>query len=216
MALLSKKEFARKCGMPTNQLSVAINRDKKVMLRPDDLIDDADLSNKLFFDLRKAKGLTEPKGIKPEKVKVEQVPRSETYVELDEPQKRIAPNAELMELDESEQTYKHFLAKKTENESALKEIEIAKKKGDVIPSELIGPLVMLHNQSILNAHKNADEEILTYIGHKYEITVEDKAKARQKMVDARNSAMKNAISATMKGLQNIIVEYSEKRGVGQK
>ena len=98
----------------------------------------------------------------------------------------------------------------------IKKIEIAKKKGDVVPSELIGPLVLLHNQSILIAHKNADEEILTFIGHKYELTLEDMADTRQKMVNARNAAMQNATKATMKGLQNIITQFSEKRGVGQK
>lgn len=68
----------------------------------------------------------------------------------------------------------------------------------------------------MQEQKNADDEMLTFLGHKYEISGADLADIRSKWVSLRNAAVRKATEQSIKSIDNIVNDYAEKRGVGQR
>ena len=95
------------------------------------------------------------------------------------------------------------------------QIEIQKKKGEVVPVELIKPVILQHNQSILTEFKNAGDEILRIMSKKYSFSVEDLAYCKGEFVKTINNSMSKAILATTKSIDSIIQSHIEKKGVGE-
>jgi hypothetical protein len=216
MALLSKKEFADQCGIPTNNLSVQISRGK-VVLTDAGMIDTANDKNRAFWEKRLSKKSTDSENAEQtasalaavQKKAVPVINFTETNTEDNSPESIPA-------FVVSERKLKHLDTQKRAKEIEKLELEIEKKKGEVIPSELIKPVFLQHNQHILHAMKNADEEILTHISHKYSITAPDMAYMRGKSIEIRNAAMQKATDSSIKSIANIINEFAEKRSAGQK
>ena len=95
------------------------------------------------------------------------------------------------------------------------QIEIQKKKGEVVPVELIKPVILQHNQSILTEFKNAGDEILRIMSKKYSFSVDDLAFCKGEFVKTINNSMGKAIYATTKSIDSIIQNHIEKKGVGE-
>lgn len=95
------------------------------------------------------------------------------------------------------------------------QIEIQKKKGEVVPVELIKPVILQHNQSILTEFKNAGDEILRIMSKKYSFSIEDLAFCKGEFVKTINNSMSKAIYATTKSIDSIIQNHIEKKGVGE-
>jgi hypothetical protein len=196
MALLSKKEYAELCGMATNALSVYIHPDRSEVIVENGYIDSENETNKRFLEKRIAKGKS----------------KSATF----EGERKPNNNEGIPSYEESEQLVKFWDAKKREKEVEKLQIEVSKKKGEVIPSELMKPLILQHNQHILMEQKNADEEMLTMFAHKHSIPGADVAYIREAWINRRNAAVKSATKATVSGVESVIQDYSEKRGVGER
>lgn len=95
------------------------------------------------------------------------------------------------------------------------QIEIQKKKGEVVPVELIKPVILQHNQSILTEFKNAGDEILRIMSKKYSFSIEDLAFCKGEFVKTINNSMSKAIFVTTKSIDSIIQSHIEKKGVGE-
>jgi len=193
MALLTKKEFTALCGIKTNRLSVEIERGK-VILGDNDMVDPDNETNVAFRERVQSK----------QAAKNEQISRSETYVEPGgDDEDGINP------LTVSDKRYKHFLAQKTEKAVELADLEIAKKRGVVVPSELIKPLFSQHNQSIITEFKNLMDSALRVVGKECDLTVEQAARIKGDWIAGLNEAMDRAKKATAKGIANIVENYQE-------
>lgn len=218
MAILTIDQFATKCNMPRRALMVYVGRGTIVV--DGEMIDTNHDKNVAFFNKREAKGLTVHKGVKPEKVsvpKVEQIPREETYKP---PTLPIQPDSDAMDgilpLSESERLYKHRMAEKVKVDIEKVNLDISKKRGEVIPYELIIPLFLQHNQSLTSSFKNVAEAILTEYGLIKSFSTEEMAMLRGRMIDSINLGIKNAHASTSKNVANIVREFSEKRGAGER
>jgi len=214
MALLTKNEFAEQCGIQTKALSVYIQRGKVVVVN--EHLDTNNDRNKAFIEKNKGK--------KREKELIKDIPTIAPTVKHqvniddfdDDVLNEDDEDSEVPALYVSEKLLKHLDTKKREREISLLKIKEDKIRGIVIPSDLIKPVFLQHNQYILMEQKNADEEILTMYAHKYSMSLEDIAFMRGEYVKRRNAAVQKAAESSAKAVENIVRDFSDKRGVGER
>lgn len=213
MALLTKKEFAGLCDIATKNLATYILR-KKVVAREDGLIDTADEKNKAFLQkYAKAKTEAAPQITIPEPSKEEE---GTIQVNLGDGGQLVLDLKNIPQYKDSERLLKYLDTLKRQREVEKLELENAKKKGEVIPSELIQPLFMQHNQSLITEYKNATDEIVRTIKKKKDLNANEEAEIKGQLVQIVNTAMEKATTMTIKGLDNIINDFKDKRGRGEK
>lgn len=196
MALLTKKEIAELCGLETKNLSVYITRGK-VIVGKNDLIDTNVDKNKSFIEKRKGK-------ISDVKI------QTTTVIES-----KVSEQSEGQSYTESERQLKYLDTIKRQKEIEKLDIEIQKKRGEVVPSELIKPVFLQHNQSIITEITNRCDEFIRIFSKKRTLTVNEVAEVRGEVVSWVNESMNKAILASIKSVENIITEHSEKKGVGE-
>ncbi len=212
MAIYSKKEFSSLCGIETKNLSNYINR-KNVIATKDGFIDDSVDKNRAFLAKRRSK--SSQKKIMTTVSKIEKNKKTvQTEDESDE--NSFSDSHEGQTLEESQRHLKYLDTQKRLKEIEKLEIEIAKKKGEVIPSELIGPCVLQHNQSIITEFKNTADEIIRIIAKKKSLSVNEMAEIKGDLVVCINTSIQKATTLTANTIENIISDYSEKRGIGER
>lgn len=203
MAVYSKKEFADKCGMPTKNLAVYVQR-KQLVIKKDGTIDGNNDKNRVFLEKRLAKG----------KVKAAKasVPQVKTNAEEDE---EFLEDAGIPSLTVSTQRLKFLDAQKREIEIKKQEFDLAKKRGEVIPTELMKPVVLQHNQSIVVEFKNAVDEVIRIIAKRKALTVKEVAEIKGESIKAINDAMARATTVTVNNIEQVLADYKNKREVGE-
>ncbi|MBX9450020.1 MAG: hypothetical protein KL787_10025 [Taibaiella sp.] len=216
MALFTKKEFAEKCGMMTKNLSVYVGRGQ-VIVRDDKLIDDSDPINQSFLQKHSSKIMTSD-----EEAEIIERVNSVTRkinLELSEMADSEDSSGDLGGIPSykvSEQLLKYLDTKKREKEVLLLEIKRQKLEGEVIPSELIPPVILQMNHSLMTEIKNELEEVLRTITNKHRITHTELSEYRRMVTDSLNSGASKAAASAKASIQALISEYSEKRGVGER
>lgn len=230
MSLLTKRSFAEYCGITTRYLSVDLSRNN-VVINDDGMIDTTNPKNQIYIQ-KKLMG-KEPNSIsipEPTKPKAEKVvvPRGnvaplppKASMQLPDGMTESEVNTALqmiegMDYQQLEMLYKYLQGEKLKTDIEKNKIEIEKKMGVVVPSEPLIPIVKQHNHFILQEQKNADEELLLAMSHKYDIAPSDTAYLRGEWIRLRNDAVTKATNLTVKAIGDVINDYSEKRGVGQR
>jgi hypothetical protein len=206
MALLSKKEFAQQCNIETKALSVQISRGKVIV--ENDLIDTNNDKNRAF--LEKYMGRDREIDKLPPKEPTKTIKTSSNEPEDGKDDSNIPS------FTESERLLKHLDTQKRQKEIEKLEIDISKKRGEVIPSDLVKPIFLQHNQSIVTEFKNAADDFIRTISKKKALSVNETAEIRGKLVEIINQAMNKATTASVKAVDVIISDFSEKRGVGER
>ena len=210
MALLSKKEVAKKCGWQTNKLSTYISRGKVVV--KNDRIDTEDDVNRAFLEKYSIHDL-------------DALPQLESYTKqktnsrsnnTQEEDPGSIEEDDLPPLSISNRRYMHLKAVKTERENALLKLKEEKIRGEVIPSDLVKPLFLMHNNSMVHAFKNLIDEEQRRLVKRYGINVNEAADMRSRIIEGINEAMKKATKSTTSNISNIIKEYAVKKGVGER
>lgn len=229
MAILTKQEVAEATGQTTRSLSVYIKRKKLPVINKGankGMVDTKDRAWVEFISMYGWKGKDgntvaakptpqlkhQPQPQEPE----DDTDFTDFGIDEDVETDHDTTGGKLMELPKSDKMYKHFLAVKTQRAAELDKIKIEKLKGIVIPSAFIQPVFLQHNQYILTEQKNADEEMLTAMKQKYDITGEDLAWIRGEWTKRRNQAVNKAVDSSLKSVDTIISNFSEKRGVGER
>lgn len=204
MALKTKKEFAALVNQSTRWLSVYIERGK-VVVNKKGMIDTENVVNKSFLLQYDPTKKTEP-----------QIPREETFKDPTATSERPAELGDIPDVYVSDARYKHFLALKTERAAELDRLKIDKIKGEVIPSDLMPPVILQHNQSFVTAFKNVADQILTDFAKIKNFSVAEIADMRGRMLQAINDGAKNATAMSLKTVSVIVKDFSVKRGVGER
>ena len=231
MAVITKKSFANQCDIETKYLSVDISRGK-VIVNDDGMIDTSNPKNQIYIQKKlmgkepnpisstpeptkpKAEKISVPRGnVAPQQPKASmQLPDGITEGEVSTAMQMI----EGMDYQQLEMLYKYLQGEKLKTDIEKNKIDIEKKMGVVVPSEPLIPIVKQHNHFILQEQKNADEELLLAMAHKYDIAPSDTAYLRGEWIRLRNDAVTKATNLTVKSIEDVINDYSEKRGVGQR
>lgn len=214
MALLSKQEFSTLCTIKTKDLSVYIGR-KKVVVRPDDMIDTEDPMNIAFMDKKGVTAATvasvpsgraaKAEGKKPAKGDKAQPAAASKPADPDQPEYHIS-TAKL----------KHLDTQKREEEIKHLRLKNSKISGELIPAALVEPLFVQHNQSFLTSFNQVAAAILTEFAHIKKFTPEEMAQMRTRMVAQINKGMADAEELTTSSLKMIVTEYAQSKGVGER
>lgn len=219
MALHSKKDFAELCGLPTKNLATYIGRGK-VIIGEGDLIDDKNSINKIFLEQRKSKAseqqvINHIKQYPTAKEKEDLVTPSPDEDDDDESGGRIHV-AGKMDTAKALEKLAYFRAEKTERETIRLDLDIQKKRGEVIPSDMVKPIFVRHNQFILTNFKNATDDILARFAKYKELEPEYVAELRGEMIAVINRAVADSVKMSIESVEDIVNEYKVKRGVGER
>jgi hypothetical protein len=95
------------------------------------------------------------------------------------------------------------------------QLELDKKRGEVVPSAAVTPLFQSHNRNIIFEFKNFTDELLRQLASSHDINLEEQAKWRKFLTDGINRALSKSVDSTIAQLDDIISEFSVKRGVGE-
>lgn len=210
MAKIPKKEFAELCGLTTGNLGNYIKRGHVVCVH--DLIDTTNPTNLRFLEKRSAKDKADKQpaeGQKPKKTTAAQ-PKGKEIPDIED----LTPE-EVPSYEESERKLKYLDTLKREKEIEKLQIDIDKKKGVVVPSELIKPVFLQHNQNIVQEFKNTADEIVRTFSKKHSLGANEVAEIKGELVACINSAIKKAVHASISQVKNIINEHSIKKEVGE-
>jgi hypothetical protein len=227
MALYKKSDFAREVGLKTGNLTNYIKRGK-VVIREDELIDSEDLVNADFlkkraeFLAKKAAREAESGNLDPAPEEVNPISDPELPLsdfppgdsdQNDEEVKRIASSGGLFGLDKMKIAAD---IQRIETVRDLNLLKIQKEQGEIIPTELMGPIIAQFAMSITSAFRSAADNLLTEFAHKHKIDGESESELRTKIVAITNEAVETAVDESHRAVDRIAGDYSNKRGVGQK
>jgi hypothetical protein len=98
----------------------------------------------------------------------------------------------------------------------LNRLKIEKQEGENIPTELVMPLVSQFAHSMIGAFKNGMEAMLVEIGHKKKLTNAEMADLRKVLTATINRAASDGVEDARKATGNIVNEFIEKRGKGER
>lgn len=202
MPIVDKKEFSKLCGKPVNKLWTYIDRGKIILLG-DGKLDTNDPRNKAFLEKWAARTDTN--------TPIQTPTILESKIQPTQPQEQ----SEGQSYTESERQLKYLDTIKRQKEIEKLEIEIQKKKGEVVPSELIKPVFLQHNQSIITEFKNATDEIIRIFSKKRSLTVEEVAEIKGETTETINNAINKATFSTVKAVESIVSEHSERKAIGE-
>lgn len=213
MALYSKKEFADILDMSTKALSVYISRGNVIV--KGDKIDGDHPTNRLFQSKRKVTAAksgskTANKTDLPEAFEVISAPTSDIITaERPKKGKKLDP----VDLDNQKTLLE---IEKKQREIALADMKIERYNGTVVPSDLIKPVFLQHNQSMITEFKNAAEGIIRVLASKKQMSNDEKAEVRGQLVEQLNNAVDRATKASLKSVESIIKNFMEARTAGEK
>jgi hypothetical protein len=233
MAEYSREEFAKLCGQTKSYQAVYIKRGKiKVQEKVTatgtvEVIDSNDAANTLYLEkIYGRMDLVPGAALKPANSIV--IPLVAPVGAggnsgaggadglSDEEIKKALEHCGGMNYQELEKVYKYLQGEKLKSDIEKNKIDIQKKKGEVIPAELISPLFVQHSQSFLQAFKNVAENILTEYALIKKFTVPEIADMRGRMIIAINKGMTDADALTASSVSGIVKEFAQKRGVGER
>jgi uncharacterized protein YcgL (UPF0745 family) len=195
MPLYTRVEFAKLCGIESGNLSNVIKRGNVVL--SGEFIDDSIAVNRQF--MQKRAQLLARKGV-PEAVS--------KHDKVGKPNLTDAHNL----VDEKTQADIERIRTVTE----LNRLKIAKQEGENIPTELVMPLVAQFAHSMIGAFKNGMEAMLVEIGHKKKLTNAEMADLRKVLTATINRSAQEGVEDARKATGNIVNEFIEKRGKGER
>lgn len=220
MPLFSKKDFAELCFTNTSDLSNYIRRGHVVYDEEKETIDSSDAKNAAFIVKRKqlqiqktAKSVVIPGADADELNSRTAKKKTEVTPKFDFPPEMLHSVKVSAETDTK---IKAATLEKTENEIRLQQMKIEKQKGELIPTQLVKDLIAQHSKSITVSFRNGAENFLMDITKKAGLTIEQVAELRGKLVEIINIAVNDSIDTSISGLENIVEEYTQQRGVGEK
>ena len=225
MALLTAKEIAQRIGMAPKQVYTYRERGKLVVGERG-LYDTAHPTNAAFLGKYVTKFETkqeiqsildestddeddEPQTAKQPATKKKKS-KKEDDKEEDDPTKGFSLRlltAELLKKERSAEQAQLLLQKT--------QLELDKKRGEVVPSAAVTPLFQAHNRNIIFEFKNFTDELLRQIASSHDINLEEQAKWRKFLTDGINRALSKSVDNTIAQLDDIISEFAVKRGVGE-
>lgn len=122
------------------------------------------------------------------------------------------------------------IQRKWEQEAEIREISLEKDRetleilkikreklmGTVIPTDAVRSTIMQLSKAFSTECKNANESFLSIIAKEFGIPQERLAYFRGLSIEIINKATDSAIDTSISQVKNIVKEYSEKRGVGER
>lgn len=203
MALYTRKEFYEKCGIQKAHLNVYIQRGK-VILSSEGLIDDTIEKNRIFYERQLIK--LQVNGIPVKKTVTEEKPEAEKRTD----------NFNSKIVFELEQKLKQAELEKKEVDTRIALLKEEKLRGIVIPTDIVTMLFAQHFKSMSVEFNQGADNLITEFSKMAELNITQISELRGKLIAIVNDAIHRGIEESKKSVKNIVAEYSEKKGVGEK
>lgn len=212
MALHSKSDFAKLCGLTTGNLTNYIKRNKVLM--SGDYIDDQETINKDFLKKRQSK--TPPKyesplpvlrSIRPDPGDLDEEP--EDYQDDDDSDTKGESGYSLDRKKVKRQI------EKLEVDTRLQELKEQKMRGELIPVDLVTSVFRAHNQSIITTMKDGIESLLISLSVEARLKGDQLATLRGKMVKILNDGADKSSEVSHRSLRSIVNQVKVKKEVGE-
>lgn len=204
------------CSMATNQLSVYVSR-KKVVLSGE-FIDTSIPQNRDFLKRRQEKyGQKQPANPSQETKQPSKPNVKEPVIESS------APEIDFPDDDDSGSSYavldkkeKALNIKKKREEIEILKVKKEKLHGVLIPTDLVKVLMAQHYKSVSTAFQHASDNLIMEMSKKKKLNRNEVAELRGHLVKIINKAVNDSIDDSKDNIKNIVSEYSERRGVGER
>jgi hypothetical protein len=95
-------------------------------------------------------------------------------------------------------------------------LDVSKRQGELIPYEIVTPLFKQHNHHLVTSFNDCIDTIIGDVLAGVELTLEQRAAINGKLTDAVNNAMRSATEMTANSLEDIVNEFADRRGRGQR
>lgn len=216
MALHTKKDFAKMCGLTTGNLSVYEKR-KKVIYSGDYIDDNIDL-NKSFLESRKTKlEVSEPveeKTLPAENVK--KVKKGDAKPELSAPDvPKTAPNTRTTEFLRHENEKRSLQNERLKEEIDLIRMKKSKIGADTLPVGVIKAFIVIQAESAKVSWENATKEWLVRLTSKLQLSKDLQAEIYKGINETVNDTVVKAANLAKKSIRRVQLEISEKKGKGE-
>ncbi len=221
MALHTKKDFAKMCGMTTGNLSNYAKPPRNKVVYSGELIDDQIEPNKSFLQKRLevlAHGKNEIQTPEPLTTKSDNPPGPEfkkPVLPSGKEHKAQKPSQDggLYELDKQKKTL--------ELDKLEQEIEILKKKnekleGEYYPTELVKALITQLGKSFISEYKDLTENFIIEIAKKKDLTNEEMGEFRGFLLESMNKSSAKAVSDAKREMKNTLRVFTSKKEVGER
>lgn len=205
MALLTVKEFASMCGVTAQYVKVYHGRGK-VVIGENGYVDTENELNRLFFSKRKGDETPTPTVNPPAPAYIP--PAINTQSNQDQ--------GGFMTYADIEKQKAKLQLEKIANEVSLSKLKVDKLNGELIPTEMVRIVFQQHTRSIATAFKNGAENFLAEISKRKALTPTEEADIRKRLLEILNQATDDSLRESLKQVKNIVLEYSETRGRGEK
>lgn len=205
MALLSKREFADKCGILTKNLSNYIKRGKVIVI--DDRIDDTDLVNAQFCEHSRKK---HPDGPAVMKVEAEITPGGEV-MSTPKPKAKAKPKSNSKSDDrfDIDTRLAGMKVRKLEQETRLMQLNEERKIGQMLPTQpTSGVMAILIKEQALQFKQETDK-LLTEWSKRFHLNRNDLAEMKRGIINIINSGSERANQNARKAVDNIVLEFSQ-------
>lgn len=189
--------------MESKKLSVYVKRGKAIPTG--DMFDDSIAENIYFIQKHSSKA--KASGVE------EKQPESSGKKSKGGATKSSPPISPLHELDKRK---KELESQKLQQEILKLELDLSKKSGQVIPTDLVKPLFQQHFKSFTVSFHQAIDNILVEIGKRKKLSLSELAELRGRMVAVINTAVANGVESSKKSVANVVSEYAAKRKQGER
>jgi hypothetical protein len=211
MALHSKADFAKLCGLTTGNLTNYIKRNKVLM--SGDYIDDQLQINKDFLLSRQSKSA--PKHEPPLPV-LRSIPDTGDQDEEDDDYQDDdgADQGEDSGYALNKKKLKKQIAK-LEVDTRLQELKEEKMRGELIPVDLVVNVFRAHTQSIVTSMKDGIEDLLINFSVEARLKGDQLASLRGKMVGILNTGVEKSVVISNRNFNAIREQVKVKKDVGE-
>ncbi len=227
MALYTKRQFAELCGIfgKSQHAYISMNIKRGSIYPTGKMIDGSHIVNAAFIQSQKMLNETRLQKQKinvgaknPEKLESADAIKKENN---SKPVKisndaDYARSKEFEEKQIQEQQMRALEIEKKQEEIKLLKIKFDKANGLVVPTDLVQSTFSIHVKSLQNAFYNASEDLITRVSVKNNLSREWLADLRGQLIDIMNNAADEALSDGAKSIRNIVEEYKEVRGQGER
>ena len=222
MSFHPRKQFADMTGLTPGNLSNYITRGKVIL--SGDFIDDTIPVNIEFIKRRKELMLNKKTKRKPPAKTKTQKPDNPSKPNIQAP----AVNLEAVDIpgaddfkdvgeDPSLQTQKTEAdIERIKTVTELNRMRIAKQEGELLPTELMLPIIKQMAIGLTSAFKNAAETLIIEISHKKKLTADESADLRKRLTYVINSSVNDGVDEAKMNTDRIVTDFSKSRTAGQR
>ena len=211
MALYKRKEFQEKCQVTKGYLNMYIKRGKVILTG--NMVDDELSDNAFFLQTRLEKIAAES----PTQSTKKPAPKlSEAAVAKVKEEQDKEPPKEATEMYGLSVEKKAQEVKKLKSDIETAEMKRAKMAGELIPTDLVMTIFASHFKSVTVSFHQAANNFLSMIAKQNELDRDQVAKIRGELIEVINKAVKGSIQASKKEIRNVVAEYSQSKGKGEK